>query len=104
VDKAYITQYIRDFFRLTPETNSWTLSVGSIGWRGPHEPYVTYHVVCSWQTKPTDDEVEACLVKTTQDTRFFTICTRCNTLNAEGHMHRDTICQSCAERYLGVVH
>ena len=104
MEKTYITQYIRDLFRLEKEMNSWTLSVGSIGWRGPHEPYVTYHTVSTWQSMPSNEDVEVCLAKTAQDTRFFKICTKCNTLNANGHMHSDTMCQGCAERYLGVVH
>jgi formylmethanofuran dehydrogenase subunit E len=48
--------------------------------------------------------VERARVAALKEPRFFRRCVRCGELNNAGHMHDREICQSCAERFFGVVY
>ncbi len=39
-----------------------------------------------------------------KNSKYFRTCHICNELNPTGWMHNDTMCQSCAETELGIVH
>jgi type I restriction enzyme M protein len=94
-----------DAFMRTRETGEGTvLEVAVVEWHGPHEQGLCWEEYQSWVGKPTDTEVKAAQERALADPELFKQCNRCGELCNVGNMHDDTICQGCAERYLGVVH
>ncbi len=94
-----------DAFMRTRETGEGTvLEVAVVEWHGPHEPGLRWEEYHSWVGTPTDGEVKAAQERALADPELFKQCGRCGERCNVGDMHDDTICQGCAERYLGVVH
>jgi type I restriction enzyme M protein len=94
-----------DAFLRTRETGEGTvLEVAVVEWHGPHEPGLCWEEYQSWVGTPTDGEVKTAQLRALADPEFFKQCGRCGERCNVGNMHDDTICQGCAERYLGVVH
>jgi type I restriction enzyme M protein len=89
----------------TRETGEGTvLEVAVLEWHGPHEPGLCWEEYQSWVGTPSDGEVKIAQLRALADPEFFKKCGRCRKRCNVGNMHDDTICQGCAERYLGVVH
>jgi hypothetical protein len=73
-----------------------------VTWPHPHEPVPwlrdVVHVVRA-------DDLSR-IVEHARELRgeMLQVCRFCGQHNVPGHMHSDDVCQSCAERHLGVVH
>jgi len=94
-----------DAFMRTRETGEGTvLEVAVVEWHGPHEPGLRWEEYQSWIGTPNDGEVKTAQLRALADPEFFMQCGRCGERCNVGNMHDNTICQGCAERYLGVVH
>lgn len=78
--------------------------VRTIEWPSPHTPKSRWVTACDFGPDATEHDVEVTIQKLLDDARFFGVCTRCGEKNPVGWMHSQTICQSCAERHLGVVY
>jgi hypothetical protein len=96
-------ELIDEFFRVERDDESTRVLVKTISWHG-HKP------VGSWvlgKTLPadTDDEtVDETVQRLLRYKWFFRVCEECGERNPIGWRHGDLICQSCAERILGVVY
>lgn len=95
---------LADYVRCVENADGWKFEVATIGWENPYTPRLTWHVVRSWQTRPIDEDVAKARDEVFNDPEYFGHCEKCNRHCCAGHMHNATICQGCAERYLGVVH
>jgi len=47
-------------------------------------------------------DIEAIWLRLLKNKEYFGFCKKCNEYNIEGHMHGDSLCQSCAESHLGI--
>ena len=90
-----------EFIRLSPDGSH--LQVKTISWNGhvPTDAWIDYDPI-SEDASPTD--VDAAMNKALADTRYFSRCEKCQTLNPDGWMHDSKICQGCAQQYLGIVY
>lgn len=86
------------------------VSVFAVHWHGPHSPEIAPEkfasIGCSEVTKSELTSRLSPLIAKARETRRarFRQCKRCAELNPPEWMHGDSICQSCAERHLGVVY
>ena len=80
------------------------IKVREIHWDGPHTPREEWVVYRELPQHAAADDVQAVIDAALSDPRYFRSCTRCGEKNPVGWMHSDTVCQSCAERHLGVVY
>ncbi len=79
----------------------------TVKWDGPHNPVRVGVPVATVNLDESDLEaaVSAAIKKARTDRlATYRVCTRCNETNPPEWMHDDQTCQSCAERYLGVVY
>lgn len=95
---------LADYVRCVENAAGWNFEVATIGWENPYTPRLTWHVLQSWPTRPTNESIARTRDEVFNDTRYFRQCQRCDRGFCVGHMHNSTTCQGCAERYLGVVH
>ena len=93
-----------EFIRIDRKPSKTLILVRKITWRGPHTPETHWVTAFNLAADASEPEVEASIRAALGDTRFFRVCVRCGDKNPIGWMHSETICQSCAERYLGVVY
>ena len=78
------------------------VAVATVVWDGPHRPALQWSSYDrTFGAELTDEQIVHVV---SGDSRFFSVCLRCGRLANAGHMHSKSICQGCAERYLGVVH
>ncbi|HBN74725.1 MAG TPA: hypothetical protein DD473_02660 [Planctomycetaceae bacterium] len=90
--------------------NKITVSEFRVRWDGPHTPTVHPRLVTAINWKSLPDFDITCLIgmaiESTRRHRIekYRTCLRCGETNPPEWMHGDDICQSCAERHLGVVH
>jgi hypothetical protein len=79
-------------------------------WEGPHTPVVTPRRVGTvvWRRVPNAKTVAAvhALIDAARESRLarFRTCEGCGQSTPPEYMHDEMICQSCAERELGIVH
>lgn len=75
-----------------------------VSWFGPADPVRRLHDVIHVPRVLGDDLCEA--VDRVRDLREAALrsCRYCGERKTPGHMHAADVCQSCAERHLGVVH
>jgi hypothetical protein len=97
-------ELIAEFMRIRSEGDATLLEVALVKWRGPDEPSLRWQRFHTWAGIPTTTEVEAAQRQALDDPSLFQHCDRCGERCNRGHMHNDHICQSCAERFLGVVY
>jgi hypothetical protein len=97
-------ELIAQFMRTRSEGNATILEVALVKWLGSHEPSLRWQQFHAWAGIPTAAEVEAAQRLALNDPSLFRQCERCGERNNRGHMHDEHICQSCAERFLGVVY
>ena len=92
-------EILRKFVRTVPLDEGVAVEVARISWEG-HTPSTTWErVVVS-----VDAPAAAALAKRlSANRRYFQRCRTCGELNPTGWMFRPTMCQSCAERTLGIV-
>ena len=89
---------------LSPEAIE--LRLPTLIWDGPHTPIKTSRL---WQRLALDDLKESQLPRLmaeaqTQQQQSFCDCKYCGQRNPKSWMHSPDVCQSCAEKELGVVH
>jgi len=93
-----------DFIRVDGKPSKTRIMVRTIDWRGPHTPEERWVSACDIAPDASEQEIEGAIRAVLEDARFFGVCIRCGKKNPVGWMHSETICQSCAERHLGVVY
>lgn len=87
-----------------------TVAVFAIVWEGPHTSVVRPMSLGSlnWRRLPASSLLMAIhqLIKSARELRLanYKKCERCGETMPPEWMHDGKTCQSCAERYLGVVH
>ena len=89
---------------LSPETIELRLPI--LSWSGPHAPVKTSRL---WQRLALDELDESQLPRLiaeaqAQQKQSFCDCKYCGQRNPKGRMHSPDVCQSCAEKELGIVH
>jgi hypothetical protein len=90
--------------------NKVSVAVFSIQWDGPHTPVVHPKLVgtINWQRLPASTTLMTLHQFITAAVEIrrakYQKCERCGETKPPEWMHGKGICQSCAERYLGVVH
>ena len=81
------------------------LRLPTIEWVGPHSPISASKLWkrVRWQEKDNDWPA---LIQSAQaaQQKTFGVCQYCKRQNPRGWMHSKTVCQSCTERELGIVH
>ena len=92
------------YFHCVKTDDHWDFQVATVNWPHPHEPELAWVTFRRWKTVPGPARLQKARTAALANPRFFRICSRCKELNNAGHMHDQQTCQSCAERYLGVVH
>lgn len=104
VSGAVMHDELTEYTRCVENADGWNFEVATIGWENPYTPKRAWHVVQSWQTRPSDEDLAKVRDEVFSDPRYFRHCKRCDRHFCTGHMHNSDTCQGCAERYLGVVH
>lgn len=87
-----------------------SVAIFSVRWEGPHTPVVCPQKIASlnWKRIPATRTMmslhalieAACEIRRSK----YRKCKYCEQTNPPEWMHSDDVCQSCAERHLGVVH
>jgi type I restriction enzyme, S subunit len=90
--------------KLVQVEDAWELQVAQISWPHPHEPELEWATYRQWDAEPSEYEVAEAKARLFADTDYCGHCEMCGDWCLAGHMHDDSTCQGCAERYLGVVH
>lgn len=99
-----MAKYDKEFIRIKRGNRKLVLQVMQFDWSGPHEAEI------KWQTAKTLDtsielaKLDAEIKQLLDDTRFFGHCSQCNEHKVSSLMHCQTHCQSCAQKYLGIVY
>jgi hypothetical protein len=86
------------------------VAVFAVVWNGPHTPVMRPKAIGSlnWRRLPASRLTRGLhnLIESARELRLakYGKCERCGEKKPPEWMHDDNTCQSCAERYLGVVH
>jgi NADH pyrophosphatase NudC (nudix superfamily) len=97
-------ELIADFTRMVEVDGEIRLEVAVVDWPQPHTPTMVWKTFRYWKKPPTPERLAAAQQKALTMRRFFRVCQRCGERNNAGHMHDRRICQTCAEKHLGVVY
>jgi len=87
-----------------------SIAMYSVRWEGPHTPVVRPKELATlnWKRLPASRTIMELysLIESAVEIRRakYGKCVRCGNTNPPEWMHDENTCQSCAERYLGVVH
>lgn len=87
-----------------------SIALYAVRWEGPHTPSVRPQqlAVLSWRRLPAAATLTAldAIVRGVVELRRsgYRRCVKCGETNPPEWMHGDDICQSCAQRHLGVVY
>ena len=92
----------KEFVRVSPSGKR--LEVTRISWGSYHTPTGEWIDAGPLAENADQSEIDAKMVRILACKRFFRRCRICNELKPLGWMHDTEVCQSCAERYLGIVH
>lgn len=92
-----------DFTRIRIEPDAIVLEIQTLAWDG-HTPETHWEEVKRLPPTTKESEITKQHKQLLQRRRFFRVCTVCNERQPNGCMHDDEICQSCAEKTLGVVY
>lgn len=93
---------IDEYFRCLHTDGRWVFEVALVAWESPHEPRLEWNTFRTWKKEPSAERLLA--ARTAATKRYFRTCTHCQELCHLGHMHDRSICQGCAESFLGIVH
>ena len=96
-------ELIRIFTRVAQDESGWRFEVAVVDWPSPDNPVLVWHTFRRWKRPPSSERIGAAQAAALASKRFFRRCERCGEVHNRGHMLDKSICQSCAERYLGVV-
>ncbi len=92
-----------DFFDCKKSTKGWTFYVGVVVWEA-QIPHLHWRPFRQWKTEPDTKRIHKAREAALKLRRFFRTCDRCGKLTNAGHMHDTHTCQSCAERFWGVLY
>lgn len=95
---------LEDSFQCVENAGRWEFQVGVVTWDGPYIPEMAWKTYRRWSTPPDATRLARARASAISEPRFFRTCKRCSGIKNAGHMHDQQTCQSCAERYLGIVH
>ncbi|ADE17016.1 conserved hypothetical protein (plasmid) [Nitrosococcus halophilus Nc 4] len=95
-------EFITEFTRLAERDGKTVLEVGVVTWNGPYHPALSWKVFRRWSKCPTNEQLAAAQMKSLETPRFFRVCGHCKERVNAGHMLGQDICQSCAEKDLGI--
>ncbi|ABA56529.1 hypothetical protein Noc_A0016 (plasmid) [Nitrosococcus oceani ATCC 19707] len=97
-------ELISEFTRLAERDGKTVLEVGVVTWGGAHShsPELSWKAFRQWSRPPTNERLAAAQMKALETSRFFRVCRHCKERVNAGHMLDQEICQSCAEKELGV--
>ncbi len=95
---------LEHYFHCVETYDHWHFQVATVNWPHPHKPELAWVTFRRWKTVPDPARLQKARTAALANPRFFRTCSRCHELKNAGHMHDQQTCQSCAERYLGVVH
>jgi hypothetical protein len=93
-----------EFVRAERSRDSIRVLAASIQWAGAESPRQSWEVFAELPIDASKREVDQALAMARQSARHFGKCDWCGTRQPRGWMHSARTCQSCAERWLGVVH
>lgn len=93
-----------EFTRVEHRPTGVAILVKTISWEGPHSPVISWVVARELRADCCDKETELAINEVLDNPSFFRACFRCSEVKPIGWMHSESVCQSCAERHLGVVH
>jgi hypothetical protein len=97
-------EVIAEFTKTTRRPDGIRIVVAFIDWPSPAEPRTRWHVVTRLPTETPERNITAARNALLKNRRYFRLCNTCGETNPIGWMHDDHICQSCAEKDLGVVY
>ena len=99
-------EIMEEFTRIRQADDVLLVEVGQVRWHGPHTPEIEWGgtgVALPLDASP--ETIRGARLALLARRKFFRICVRCEERMPLGWMEDDgSICQSCAERFLGVVH
>lgn len=95
-------ELLEEFTDVKIEEDGIALRILKITWPQPHTPRSSWVTVSVLPVETSPLDLDIARRQLLENTKHFRICTMCHKRNPNGWMHDDTICQSCAERHLGV--
>lgn len=93
-----------EYFRCIGTDEAWEFQVGVVTWEGAHTPNLVWKVFRRWNSPPDASRIQRAKAAALRQSRYFRTCKTCYEVTNAGHMFDAEICQSCAERQLGVVY
>ena len=94
----------KEFIEVERVRGEVVVQVREIHWDGPHTPHSQLVTFCKLPGHATEEQVADAVNAALSNPRFFGTCERCQRRLPKGWMHTEALCQSCAERHLGVVY
>lgn len=97
-------ELLREFVREEHTSEGLRILVRVISWSGPHTPETEW---VPWKILSEIPETKALADLRTEllsDKRYFGLCAECGKRNPKGWMHREELCQTCAQENHGIVY
>lgn len=113
VDRIHVTlmptasndlQIVEEFTRVCRSADSLVIEVAQIDWEGSHTPIRSWTSAVTLAAAATPAAIQDARFALLASRRYFRICRRCRERQPLGWMHDGAVCQSCAEKYYGVIH
>lgn len=79
------------------------INVTNVSWDG-HWPIANTLIFVELPEDATEKQITAQVKKLLKRKTYIRQCEHCNDYNINGWMHSNTCCQSCAEKYFGIVY
>lgn len=93
---------MKHYFRSVEAEGLWRFEVALVRWPGPGSPVLEWRPYRRWKRSPDPARLQQARAAALRDPPYYRVCESCHKVRNLGHMHDRTICQSCAERHLGV--
>jgi hypothetical protein len=97
-------ELLMEFVRKRYDDEVIVFFVCRIVWDGQHTPVKEWVPVSVLPVMSSPAEIEKAKRALLKRRRFFKVCEMCGERKPDGWMHDNEVCQSCAERELGVVY
>jgi hypothetical protein len=95
---------IDDLTRVRDDGDWVVIDVAQIFWPSSSDPDVIWHPIKTLDKPCTAEQILRMRQQLLKRKTFFGLCELCQKRHAQGHMHNNRICQSCASDHLGVVY